>query len=409
MCHRCLSAQRSDFPPKFLKPPLLVLLATFVFTMACGSGGSSSHTTPPPVAPTITSQPTNQNTRVGQTATFTVTASGTGPLSYQWSRGGTTIPGATSASYTTPSAVPADNAATFAVTVSNSVGSLMSNAATLTVGPRAPADGDLRFQQVAASSTLPGLTAGGIHSNIFAGLGQFFGGAVGTPLTLGNMCGPPGTNFPNCGWAFSEFPVASNLGLTVSYQGFASAAFPADTKLDSLVNGHNVFTSLDLELANGAYAASWMESSTSGGFIYSRQSVDPAQLQATATVLGQQSSVITAITFDDSANAYFTSYTWTSDTSTIYEAKVLTATMDTISDQATALASAGYIITAFGGNTTKGFLLVGTRVQGDTMARPIMIVTPKIGTDLLPLLQSGDSIVGYVYNADGSETYIGEQ
>ena len=54
------------------------------------------------VAPTITTQPANQTVNAGQTATFSVTATGTAPLSYQWQKNGANITGATSASYTTP-------------------------------------------------------------------------------------------------------------------------------------------------------------------------------------------------------------------------------------------------------------------------------------------------------------------
>src|ERR1035441_6846270 len=53
-------------------------------------------------APVITTQPASQTVNAGQTATFAVVASGTAPLSYQWLKNGTVVPGATSASYTTP-------------------------------------------------------------------------------------------------------------------------------------------------------------------------------------------------------------------------------------------------------------------------------------------------------------------
>src|SRR6202022_2698159 len=61
---------------------------------------------PTAVAPTITTQPTNQTVTTGQTATFTVVASGTAPLSYQWRKNGANIPGATRASYTPRGATP---------------------------------------------------------------------------------------------------------------------------------------------------------------------------------------------------------------------------------------------------------------------------------------------------------------
>jgi hypothetical protein len=86
-----------------------------------------------PMAPTITTQPANQTVPAGQTATFTVTATGTAPLSYQWQKNGTNINGATASSYTTPATTTSDNGSTFAVVVSNSTGSVTSNSATLTV------------------------------------------------------------------------------------------------------------------------------------------------------------------------------------------------------------------------------------------------------------------------------------
>src|SRR5204863_10065440 len=86
-----------------------------------------------PVAPTITTQPASQTVSTGQTATFTVTATGTAPLSYQWQKNGTAIGAATTASYTTSATTASDNGDQFTVVVSNAVGSVTSNAAALTV------------------------------------------------------------------------------------------------------------------------------------------------------------------------------------------------------------------------------------------------------------------------------------
>ncbi|HXY26226.1 MAG TPA: hypothetical protein VEI73_16360 [Candidatus Acidoferrum sp.] len=87
------------------------------------------------VAPTITTQPANQTVTAGQTATFSVTASGTAPLSYQWQMNAADIAGATSSSYTTPVTTTANSGELFRVVVSNSVGNITSNSATLTVNP----------------------------------------------------------------------------------------------------------------------------------------------------------------------------------------------------------------------------------------------------------------------------------
>src|SRR6266478_2013892 len=93
-----------------------------------------------PVAPSITTQPANQTVTAGQTASFSVTATGTATLSYQWNKNGTAISGATSSGYTTPATATSDNGALFTVVVSNTPGSVTSGVATLTVNaaPVAP-------------------------------------------------------------------------------------------------------------------------------------------------------------------------------------------------------------------------------------------------------------------------------
>jgi len=88
---------------------------------------------PTDIPPSIATQPVNRTVTAGQTATFSVTASGSDPLSYQWQKNGVDIAGATGASYTTPATVLADSGSTFQVTVRNSYGSVTSSAATLTV------------------------------------------------------------------------------------------------------------------------------------------------------------------------------------------------------------------------------------------------------------------------------------
>src|SRR5207248_2638622 len=85
------------------------------------------------VAPTITTQPASQTVSTGQTATFTVTATGTAPLSYQWQKNGTTIGGATAARYTTPATTASDNGNQFTVVVSNAAGHVTNEAAALTL------------------------------------------------------------------------------------------------------------------------------------------------------------------------------------------------------------------------------------------------------------------------------------
>ena len=98
--------------------------------LGCGGGGSGGAGA---TAPAITAQPADQRVVVGLMATFSVTANGTAPLHYQWQKGTTAIAGATASSYTTPATSLPDDGSTFQVVISNSVGSVTSNSAKLTV------------------------------------------------------------------------------------------------------------------------------------------------------------------------------------------------------------------------------------------------------------------------------------
>ena len=88
---------------------------------------------PSGVAPAMTTQPADAAVGAGQTATFRVLATGTGPLSYEWMKNGVKIAGATNSSYTTPATTIGDNGALFAVVVGNAAGSVASSSATLRV------------------------------------------------------------------------------------------------------------------------------------------------------------------------------------------------------------------------------------------------------------------------------------
>ena len=83
--------------------------------------------------PAIATQPAHQSVITGETATFTVTASGTAPFTYQWKKNGANIPSATSDSYTTPATSIADSGLAYSVVVTNSAGMATSKEATLTV------------------------------------------------------------------------------------------------------------------------------------------------------------------------------------------------------------------------------------------------------------------------------------
>ncbi len=83
--------------------------------------------------PSITTQPQAIAVYRGATAAFSVDAQGSAPLAYQWFRDGVPVPGAIAATWSMPSVSAADDRAQFHVTVTNAVGSAISNVVTLRV------------------------------------------------------------------------------------------------------------------------------------------------------------------------------------------------------------------------------------------------------------------------------------
>ena len=118
---------------------MIIYMKLFVTTIlafllvACGGGGGGGGgVTNIPLA--IAIQPTPQSVTTGQAATFSVTASGKGTLTYQWYRNSSAISGANNSSYTTSATVIADNSSKFKVVVTDNSGStLISDEVVLTV------------------------------------------------------------------------------------------------------------------------------------------------------------------------------------------------------------------------------------------------------------------------------------
>jgi len=87
---------------------------------------------PSVVPPSVTSPPVDQAVIAGASASFTVVASGSAPLSYQWSHNGAALAGATNATLALSGIVLAD-AGSYTVVVSNAAGTIAGVAATLTI------------------------------------------------------------------------------------------------------------------------------------------------------------------------------------------------------------------------------------------------------------------------------------
>ncbi|HKW57425.1 MAG TPA: hypothetical protein VJN42_08710 [Candidatus Acidoferrum sp.] len=148
-----------------------------LFLMGCSGSGSGAGGSLP-VAPAIATQPTNQTVTAGQIATFSVTATGTAPLSYQWQKNGADISGANAASYTTPATTTADTGEQFRVMVSNVAGRVPSSAAILTVHPVVASTVDVttyHYDNMRTGQNLNEtiLTPGSVNSSKFGKLGAF--------------------------------------------------------------------------------------------------------------------------------------------------------------------------------------------------------------------------------------------
>ncbi len=188
--------------------------ATFsvLVTNALGSATSAAATLMVSTAPAITTQPAAATVNAGQAATFSVVASGTGPLSYQWQRNGAAISGATAATYTTPVTVAGDSGASFTVVVANAAGSATSNAAVLTVNS-APA---ITTQPANASVSLGATATFSVAAAGTAPLGyQWWKNAVAISGATGASYTTPATVSGDNGALFSVV-VTNALGSATS-------------------------------------------------------------------------------------------------------------------------------------------------------------------------------------------------
>lgn len=160
-------------------------------------------------APTITTQPQDVEVKENETATFTVEATGTEPLSYQWQQSTnngskwTNITGETNTTYTIATTTMDMNGTQYRCVVSNSAGSVESNAATLTV-------------TAIPTYSITVETDG--NGTAFASPAS---APEGTTITL--------TATPNSGYHFDRFEVVSG-NITITNNTFTMPAEPVTVK-----------------------------------------------------------------------------------------------------------------------------------------------------------------------------------
>ena len=220
--------------------------------------------------------------------------------------------------------------------------------------------------------------------------------ASGTPLELG----PGVCSATQCAWFFDLFAIPRSVtGLVAIYRSDLLANLP--TLVDTSATD-TVITSLDVEPPDSVFAVSKYVTDTVGGYRARQQVVPLADLAAAAAQEGAASRVITAVSFDVTG-VRFVSYGWDHDSTTAYDTQVLTAPLGTLGAAAASLAAAGYVVTALGGDSADGYMLVGTRAHGATQARSL-VLDPAAGTDL-----SGYVVVGAVADSLNALTLIMEK
>jgi hypothetical protein len=135
--------------------------------------------------PTITTQLNSSSVATGGVARFSVVATGSAPLTYQWMKDGTSISGATSSTYTIASTKTTD-AGSYTVTVTNSAGSVTSNPATLSVTAPNLSNLSVRTALDANQIVIVGVTmSGGSKNVLLRAVGPTLS-AFGVPSVMAN-------------------------------------------------------------------------------------------------------------------------------------------------------------------------------------------------------------------------------
>ncbi len=187
---------------------------TVVVSNAAGnvtSGSAMLTVSAAAVAPSITAQPASQTVTVGQTATFSVAATGTAPLTYQWKKNSVAMSGATSSTYTTPATTASDNGTKFSVVVSNAAGNATSTAATLTVNVASTL-------QITTSQLSGGFVAGGYSATLAA-----TGGSAPYSWSLASGSLPNGLTLSSAGVLSGTPSLAGSFSFSVQVKDASSA------------------------------------------------------------------------------------------------------------------------------------------------------------------------------------------
>ena len=254
-----------------------------------------------------------------------------------------------------------------------------------------PKSGDLRFQGLGAYTYSEGF----LGTGMLALETRSFPSFAGSPLQIGSgVCGPVLKVFPNCYWLFS-IDGPPTFKTTAFYTSGHFSSFDAEINRD--MQGDTVVTSLDIQPSYDVYATAQVATSTDQTYKGLHQHVAAADLNATVQTITASGRVVTALAPDSDDGFQVFSYTWGGDTTSKYEASVLTCPIADVAATFKSLTAQSYILTALGGTRASEMRLVGTRLIGQTASRPTLVSIDGKGLTSDPLKQ-GYVTVGFVFD-----------
>jgi pectate lyase len=227
--------------------------------VSLSSGGGNNAGDPP----SITTQPVSQTVSAGANVSFSASAEGTAPLSYQWQKNGAAISGATSATLNLTNVQGADSG-NYRVVVSNAAGSATSTTAVLNVltGPVAPAITSQPASQtvVTGGSALFGVIATGTAPLSYQWYkdGSLISGATSSSLSLSNVQHADAGGYSVVVSNAAGTAASNTAALTVTdqlpgqiynLQGFAQAATGSGIVPETDPNYRKVYNANDLVAA----------------------------------------------------------------------------------------------------------------------------------------------------------------
>ena len=405
----CLDCRR-DSRARFASPGSCWL--TIVFSLLVLSGCAGGFQGSRPVTPLVITQPANQTVMVGQTATFAVTASGTGPMSYQWYKNGVPIGGATSSTYTTPPTVAGDTGALFTVSVAGPAGMVTSAPATLAVQTPPPLAGS-----IVPSNATPPFNSSVMLVPTFSG-GTAIIGSTGVGSSDITASAASGGSYPTPALTSVKtytLTVTDSKGNVVSTTCLvtptAVAITPISPANQTVAPGQIPFAAtasggatnnLTWNASAGTFAGNvWTSPNTAGSYTITATSVDNPSVSVTTTVtisgpviltqpVGQH--VCSASTLQLSVSAsYVSSYQWNFNGTAIPG-----ATSATYSVSPATLANAGnYTVTVTNGVGSITSSVAAIAVGSSITSNPISLSLHPAQTALFSVAGQGIGSLSY--------------